>query len=136
LTPRERAFLAELHLGHEASLDKKDAFRLAAGIFEWHLTPTDVEGFEIEGRDRRRYGGRVPDLHSVSQLLRILGAIVDQKRGRLCCISKNEQVVILEYGLPSGRTTVEEYNIPTLYDFWVRMYKRRAARDGETRLTA
>src|SRR5882724_12172556 len=53
LTPRERAFLAELHLGHAASLDKEDALRLAAGVFEWHVTKDDVERLEREGRRRR-----------------------------------------------------------------------------------
>ena len=46
LTPRERSFLAELHLGHTDSLDKEDALRLAAGVFEWHVTESDMERFE------------------------------------------------------------------------------------------
>jgi hypothetical protein len=30
----------------------------------------------------------------------------------------------------------EKYDIPTLYDFWVRMYKKRNTRVGDARLTA
>src|SRR5688572_13896917 len=53
LTPRERSFLADLHSSHTASLDKEDALRLAAGVFEWHLIDDDLERLEREGRGRR-----------------------------------------------------------------------------------
>ena len=66
----------------------------------------------------------------------MIGTILDQKRGQMSCVSKDEQVVTLEYELPSGRTTTEEYDAPTLYDFWVRMYKKRTTRIGDARLTA
>ena len=126
LTPRERAFLARLHFGHTASLDKEDALRLAAGVFEWHVTESDVEHFERQGREKRRDGEHAPDSHSVSQVLRVIGAILDQKRGQMSCVSKDEQVVTLEYELPGGRMATEQYDTPTLYDFWVRMYKKRS----------
>jgi hypothetical protein len=54
----------------------------------------------------------------------------------MSCISKDEQIVTLEYELPDGRMATEQYDIPTLYDFWVRMYKKRTARNGDARLTA
>ena len=54
----------------------------------------------------------------------------------MAAVSKDEQVVNLEYELSGGRRIIEEYNVPTLYDFWVRMYMKRAARNGEARLTA
>lgn len=135
LTPRERAFLTELHWSHAGSLDKSDALRLAAGVFEWHVTRSDVERFEREGREKRREADQTPDTHAVSQVLRVIGSILDQKGGQMASLSKDEQVVTLEYELPGGRMADEEYNLPTLYDFWVRMYMKRAAR-GESRLTA
>lgn len=136
LTPRERAFLAELHWSHGADLDKSDARRLAAGVFEWHVTRDDVERFEREGREKRRAGDQTPDTNAVSQVLRVIGSILDQKGGRMVSVLKDEQVVTLEYELPGGRVAAEEYNVPTLYDFWVRRYMKRAARNGEARLTA
>lgn len=136
LTPRERSFLAELHLSHAASMDKEDALRLAEGVFEWHVTESDVERFESEGREKRRGGEQAPDSHSVSQILRVIGTILDQKRGQLSCLSKDEQVVTLEYELPSGCTATEQYDVPTLYDFWVRMYKKRTTRIDDARHTA
>lgn len=136
LTPRERAFLAELHLIHTPALDKGDALRLAAGIFEWHLTPTDIERFELQGRERRHAAQGTPDSHSVSQILRVIGSMLDQKRGQLSYISKDEQVVTVEYALPEGKKTTEEYSVPMLYDSWVRMYKRRNSYQHPDRLTA
>ena len=125
LTPRERAFLAELHLTHTPALDKEDALRLAAGIFEWHITETDIERFELQGRRRRHAAQGTPDSHSVWQSLRFIGNILDQKRGEMFWISKEEQLVTIEYALSEGKTTTEEYSVPMLYDLWVRMYKRR-----------
>lgn len=125
LTPREKAFLAELHLNHTASLDKEDARRLAAGIFEWHLTPTDLERLEMEGRELRRGDQQTPDSHSVSQILRVIGSMLDQKRGSMAYVSKDDQTVTVEYALPDGKTATDEFAMPILYDQWVRMYKKR-----------
>ncbi|MGH7931243.1 MAG: hypothetical protein ACREQV_26025 [Candidatus Binatia bacterium] len=136
LTRRERAFLAELHLSNAEGLDKEDAFRLAAGVFEWHVMESDVERFEREGREKRRSGEQAPDSHSVSQVLRVIGTILDQKRGQMSYVSKDEQVVTIEYELPGGRMVTEQYDAPTLYDFWVRMYKKRTPRNGDAHLTA
>jgi hypothetical protein len=131
LTPREKTFLAQLHLGHAPALDKCDALRLGAGVFEWHLTQIDVERFEAEGRVRRHVDAGTPDSHSISQILRVIGGILDQKRGQMSCVSKEEQIVTVEYALPDGRATTEEYSVPMLYDQWVRMYKRRTAHHPE-----
>jgi hypothetical protein len=137
LTPRERTFLAELHSSHTASLDKEDALRLAAGVFEWHLTQDDIERLEREGRGRRGNPAEYAlDSHSVSQILRVIGSILDQKRGQLSYVSKDEQVVTVEYTLASGQRNSEEYNLPTLYDFWVRMYKKRNGHNGIAAVTA
>ncbi|MGH7798310.1 MAG: hypothetical protein ACREQ2_25890 [Candidatus Binatia bacterium] len=117
-------------------MDKADALRLAAGVFEWHVTESDIERFEREGRERRRADDQTPDTHAVSQVLRVIGSILDQKGGQMASVSKDEQVVTLEYEISGGRMATEQYDVPTLYDFWVRMYMKRAARNGEGRLTA
>ncbi len=136
LTPREKAFLADLHRGHADSLDKQDALRLAAGVFEWHLTPSDIGRLEQEGRGRRRASAQAPDSHSLSQILRVVGSMLDQKGGRMASVSKDEQTVTVEYALPDGKQATDEYSVPALYDQWVRMYKRRVAPRAETSLSA
>jgi hypothetical protein len=127
LTPREKAFLGELHWMHGASLNKEDALRLAAGVFEWHVTTIDLERFEAAGRARRHQDSGTPDSHSISQILRVVGNILDQKRHELYCISKDAEAVAVEYVSGNGKVANEEYSIPMLYDQWVRMYKRRAS---------
>ena len=136
LTRKERAFLAELHLNHTASLDKEDAFQLASGVFEWHVTESDLERFERTGREKRRTAEQTPNSHSVSQVLRVIGTILDQKRGQMFYVSKDDQVVTVEYKVPGGRKSTEQYTLPTLYDFWVRMYKQRAGRNSAGRPAA
>jgi hypothetical protein len=126
LTPREKAFLGELHWMHGASLNKEQALQLAAGVLEWHVTTVDLERFEAAGRARRHQGSGTPDSHSISQMLRVIGNILDQKRQELYCISKDADAVAVEYVTGDGKVTNDEYSLPILYDHWVRMYKRRA----------
>jgi len=44
--------------------------------------------------------------------------------------------VTLEYVTPEGHKASEEFNVPTLYDFWVRLYIKRTGRNGLARLSA
>ena len=125
LTPREKAFLGELHWMHGASLNREDALRLAAGVFEGHVTTIDLERFEAAGRARRQQESGTPDSHSVSQILRVIGNILDQKRHELYYISKDTEAVAIEYLSVDGKLANEKYTLPILYDQWVRMYKRR-----------
>lgn len=132
LTPREKAFLSELSASHSALKAKQDALRLASGIVEWHLTAADIERLEKVGRERRRDGEQFADAHSMSQILRSIGEIVDQKRGRLISVSKVENLVTVEYLTSTGRLVSENYTLAMIYNFWVRSYKRRAVRNGAT----
>ena len=125
LTPREKAFLSELKLAHADSNDKRSALRLAAGILEWRLTEADIERLEQVGREHRRSSKQTPDSHSTSQILRVIGGMIDQKRGRLLSVTKEAQLVTVEFTSSDGRKTAEEYTLAALYDFWVRMYKKR-----------
>jgi hypothetical protein len=61
----------------------------------------------------------------------VLGGIVDQKRGQLISVSKADQVVSLEYSSSVGQNVSEQYTLPVLYDFWVRMYKRRTTGENK-----
>ena len=62
--------------------------------------------------------------------------MLDQKGGRMSYVSKEEQIVTVEYALADGKQTTEEYSVPLLYDQWVRMYKKRAAdRRSDSSLT-
>jgi len=125
LTPREKAFSAALDSSHPVEQEKESARRLAAGMVEWKLTDEDVEHIELESRQLRRDSSQTPDTYSISQLLRVVGMIVDQKLARLISLTKDDQLIIVEYLLANGQKTTMEYTLPVLYDFWVRMYKKR-----------
>ena len=128
ITPREKAFLNELNGSFSASKAKQSALRLASGVFEWHLTNADIERLEMAGRERRRDTEQTPDSHSISQILRIVGEMVDQKRGRLISVSKVESLITVEFLTTTGRLVSENYTLPMIYNFWVRSYKRRGVR--------
>jgi hypothetical protein len=124
LTPRERALLMEWQITHTRPEDKEGALRLASGILEWRMTRQDIERLEREGQSRRINPNRTPDIHSVSQMLRVVGALIDHKNGTLLNVTKEDQKVTFEYELATDKRVSEELGVPALYDLWVRMYRR------------
>lgn len=130
VTPREKALLNDRQSANSGSRSKEDELRFAAGIVEWRLDRSEIEKLELAGRERRRSANLTPDAHATSQVLRVTGCIVDQRLGRLLSITKDGQIVNLSYLSSSGRTVSDDYSTVTLYDFWVRMYKKRSSRDS------
>ena len=126
ITPREKALLAEWQVTHTRPQDKEGALKLASGILEWRMTPDDIDRLERQGRSRRRNPNLTPDIHSVSQMLRVVGALVDHKNGRLLQLTKEDQKLTFEYELVSGKKVVEELGVPALYDLWVGIYRRQS----------
>jgi hypothetical protein len=129
LTPREKAFLSELSTNQSTSTAKQDALRQANGVFEWHLTGADIERLETAGRERRRDRDQTSDSHSNSQILRMMGELIDQRRGQLISVSKSDDVVSVEFLSSSGQLIAENYTLPMIYNFWVRSYKKRAVQN-------
>ena len=129
-TPGEKALLNGKQSPDSGSKSKKDALRFAADNVEWRLDRSEIEKLELAGRERRRSSNRTPDAHALSQVLRVTGGIVDQHVGRLLSITKDGQVVNLNYLSSSGQTVSDDYSTATLYDFWVRMYKKRSSVDS------
>ncbi|MEX0803574.1 MAG: hypothetical protein WD688_09700 [Candidatus Binatia bacterium] len=128
ITPREKALLAEWQVTHTRPQDKEGALKLATGILEWRMTSQDIDRFEREGQSRRRNPNRTPDIHSISQMLRVVGALVDHKSGRLLTINKDDQKVTFEYELLNGKKVSEELGVPALYDLWVRIYRKQTSK--------
>ena len=84
-----------------------------------------IDRLEKEGRSRRRNPNLTPDIHSISQVLRVVGALVDHKNGKLLTVTKDDEKVTFEYELVSGKKVLEELGVPALYDLWVRLYRRQ-----------
>jgi hypothetical protein len=94
---------------------------------ELRYTPEQLAHMDDEGRSKRGDLSS-PNAHSVSQVVRAVGAFVDQKQARLLSIRKDEQKIEIQYeSLLKGRIT-EDFTVATLYEYWVRMYLKRSSR--------
>ena len=97
---------------------------------ELRYSPEQLSHMDDEGRSKRGDLSS-PNAHSVSQVVRAVGALVDQKQARLLSLHKDEQKIEIEYeSALKGRIT-EEFTAATLYEFWVRMYLKRSNRLDE-----
>ena len=65
---------------------------------------------------------------SLSQVLRCIGADLNQKRARLCKIMRQIDCIIIEYETSLGSRIKETLTVKDLYDLWVRMYMQRSER--------
>ena len=93
---------------------------------ELHYTIKDVERLDYEGQMRRMDANRVVEAGSLSQILRCIGAYLNQKRARLLKIARDGEAVLLEYETSLGSQLKESFALSDLYDMWVRMYLQRA----------
>ena len=86
---------------------------------------SDIERMEHESRNRRRPRNGMTDGHSVSQLLRTIGAIVGQRRERLLGISWQDFSISVVVENAFGQREIDVYRPDNIYDLWVKMYLRR-----------
>ena len=85
----------------------------------------DIEIMEYENRRRRHRKNTVTDGHSLSQLLRTVGAIVGQRRERLLGLSWQDFSISVVVETTQGERQIDVFRPDNLYDLWVRMYLRR-----------
>lgn len=86
---------------------------------------SDIERMERESRSHRHPKANVADGHSLSQLLRTVGAIVRQKHERLLGISWQDFSISVVVETAQGQREIDVFRPDNLYDLWVRMYLRR-----------
>lgn len=98
---------------------------------ELQYTTRDVQRLEQEGQSRRSDPNRMPDSASLSQVLRCVGAYLNQKRARLVKLWRYPDSVAIEYETSLGSKLKETLVVGELYDLWVRMYMQRAERLGQ-----
>lgn len=99
-----------------------------AGSPRYRYTRADIDRIESEGKKKRRQANGVPDGHSLSQILRTIGALVHQKGHRLLGISWEDFSVSIVTESADGSRTVDVFRPDNLYDQWVKMYLRRSNR--------
>lgn len=91
-------------------------------------TVQDVQRLEKEGRARRGSSQDSADASSLSQVLRSIGAYLNQKRASLCKISREADSLAVEFKTSMGSRIKETLTLKDLYDLWVRMYLQRSER--------
>lgn len=93
-----------------------------------HFTFAELERIDAAAQRQRSAEPAASDAHSPSQILRAVGAMVEQKQGRFLAMSKADLDLVIEYESATKGPTVEKFTTSSLYDFWVKMYLRRSKR--------
>jgi hypothetical protein len=91
-------------------------------------TPKDVARLQQEGKAKRKNNAGVPDVASLSQLLRTIGAYVEHKKVRLVKISRHRESLAIQYKTARGEMNEEIVSAGSLYEFWVELYLHRTRR--------
>ena len=99
-----------------------------SGVVELSYTRDDIERIDSEEKSKRKETGGRPDAHALSQILRSVGAYIDQKQGKLLSVTKDGQELRIEYESLSKQPVTESFTVSSLYDFWIKMYLRRRER--------
>ena len=93
-------------------------------VRRYRYTSADIQKIDRAGRARRRSTATI-DGHSLSQLLRTIGALVGQRNQKLLGIAWQELSVSVVFESDRGRREIDVFRFDHLYDLWVRMYLRR-----------
>ena len=89
-------------------------------------TAKDMERLEQHGKARRQHVAGVPDVASLSQLLRTIGAYVAQKKARLVKITRYGESLAIDYDTVGGGSRHETVSAASLYEFWAQLYLQRS----------
>jgi hypothetical protein len=99
--------------------------RFSGPIKRFRYSFREIDLLEREGQSRRRQQSGIPDGHSLCQLLRTIGALVEQRGDRLLGISWQELSVSMVFQSAQGRREIDVFRHDNLYDLWVKLYLRR-----------
>lgn len=99
--------------------------RSGSAIESMTLGLADVERLTAIGRAKRSEGGRLPNFHSVSSLLRTLGAYLDAQEAELLGIEKRRISITLWYQDRTGQKQEEDRTIASFHPTFVELCGRR-----------
>ncbi len=100
----------------------------SSGVLDLHYSHDDIMRMDSEAQTQRRGTGGSPEANTLSQILRAVGAFVDQKQGRLLGVTIEGQDIAIEYESALKKALTEKFTISSLYDYWVKLYLRRRDR--------
>jgi hypothetical protein len=88
-------------------------------------TPDAIDHLDAMGRARRTGSVQIPDPYSLSERLRMIGRIVDEKNGHLVSLCQNMNTITVQYRDAQDQVQQEEYSILTLYKLQQQYYSGR-----------
>lgn len=111
--------------GEELVRDIMRRLRREGGFTELHYTGEDVDRLDEEGRAKRLDKNAMPDFYRLSQILRTVGAYVDEKGGDLLGVSRSGSRLTIEYKMRKGQLTIETQEVTSLHKYFTEMYLER-----------
>ena len=126
--PPEKTLRAVWRLLRGTEPEPKESPNPSSGVIEIRYTAAEIAQIESAGKAKRTGSGNPPEPHALSQILRAVGAFIDQKEGQLLGVKKDGQNITVEYRTASNEDARQEFTIASLYDYWVKMYLKRRGR--------
>ena len=127
-TPVSSAVPSVWDIFHRKKINASPAPQPASRVVELRYSYDDIVRMDSEGVARRVATGGKPDPGALSQMLRAVGAFVNQKQGRLLGVTMEGHDIAIDYESALKQKTTEKYTVASLYDYWVKMYLRRRER--------
>ncbi|HEY7217887.1 MAG TPA: hypothetical protein VH985_05790 [Candidatus Binatia bacterium] len=120
-----------LHVTWQIFRRKKSAVapQPSSGVLELHYSHDDIMRMDSQAQAQRKGTSGSPEAHTLSQILRAVGAFVDQKQGRLLGVTIEGQDIAIDYESALKKNVTEKFTVSSLYDYWVKMYLRRRERN-------
>jgi hypothetical protein len=88
-------------------------------------TGLDIEQIDLQGRGKRSQLNRLPDFHSLANMLRTVGWYLDLKGSELLELHKHQLSVTIISRDKNGYPQYEERTIASFYDLFVRLHGQR-----------
>ncbi|HKY07375.1 MAG TPA: hypothetical protein VJQ55_04000 [Candidatus Binatia bacterium] len=100
-----------------------------SGQIDLRFLPHEIETFDSCGKDGRQDACKLPNPYSISQILRGVGAYLDNRPGSVpTSIALKGKWVGIHYQTAEGRLERVAQHLEYFYDYWTNMYLRRSNR--------
>jgi hypothetical protein len=126
--PKERLLdkLRNKLLRDEAAEEAKDPAGVASDFTRMY-TAADIQRLDEAAANHRGAKKALPDIHSLGEMLRMVGRIIDSNGKRLVRVSRNQYGVTFEYEDNAGKTCAGELSSLQLYKLQQEYYAERGS---------
>jgi hypothetical protein len=89
------------------------------------FTAQDLEQLDRQGRAERSKPDRLPDFHSLGNILRTVGSHLEAKGAELIELQKKDLSITIVSANRSGHPELEERSLGSFYDLFMRLHAQR-----------